>query len=195
MRLGTPRTRTSQDDFEQAVVEAKARILAGEAFQIVLSRGLEHDYTGDPLAYTPPCAPPTPRHTCSTLTMDRGRCSLQPETLVSLRKESSPRSLSQYQATGSGAREQRQYSEEMLRDEKSGAEHCMLVDLARNDLARSASWRVCMSQFMQAESFSHVQHIVSKVQGTLAKGKDAVTRWRPCSPPAPSPAPQAQARR
>jgi len=33
---------------------------------------------------------------------------------------------------------------------------------------------VHVPEFMQVESFSHVQHIVSKVQGTLAKGKCAV---------------------
>ena len=177
MRLGTSRTRTSQEDFEEAVVEAKTRILAGEAFQIVLSRGLEHDYSGDPLALYSALRATNPSPYMFYLDLGpRKVLGSSPETLVSLRKgELSTFPIAGTRPTGSGAREQRQYREEMLRDEKERAEHCMLVDLARNDLGKVCELEsVHVPQFMQAESFSHVQHIVSKVQGTLAKGKDAV---------------------
>ena len=54
----------------------------------------------------------------------------------------------------------------LLADEKENAEHVMLVDLARNDLSRNAT-NVEVKTYKEIQSFSHVMHIVSKVQGDL----------------------------
>src|SRR3989337_424776 len=49
----------------------------------------------------------------------------------------------------------------------------MLVDLARNDLGKVCGFgSVQVPQYMSVERYSHVQHIVSRVEGTLAPGKD-----------------------
>jgi len=51
----------------------------------------------------------------------------------------------------------------------------MLVDLARNDLGKVCEdGSVHVAEYMQVEEFSHVQHLVSKVQGTLTPGLDAM---------------------
>lgn len=56
--------------------------------------------------------------------------------------------------------------EELLADEKERAEHVMLVDLARNDMGRIAKFgTVKVTEFMEVRKFSHVMHIVSKVEG------------------------------
>ena len=56
--------------------------------------------------------------------------------------------------------------DEMLADEKERAEHAMLVDLARNDMGRISDFgTVKVTEFMGVQSYSHVMHIVSKVQG------------------------------
>jgi anthranilate synthase component 1 len=63
---------------------------------------------------------------------------------------------------------------ELLANEKERAEHVMLIDLARNDLGRCcAIGSVKVTDLMVIEKYSHVQHIVSEVSGTLAEGKDA----------------------
>ena len=50
----------------------------------------------------------------------------------------------------------------------------MLVDLARNDLGRVATaGSVHVHPFRSIERYSHVMHIVSGVNGTLAPGRDA----------------------
>lgn len=54
----------------------------------------------------------------------------------------------------------------LLADEKENAEHVMLVDLARNDLSRNAT-EVHVKSYKEIQSFSHVMHIVSQVEGTL----------------------------
>ncbi|WP_022670952.1 anthranilate synthase component I family protein [Hippea alviniae] len=57
---------------------------------------------------------------------------------------------------------------ELFNDEKERAEHLMLVDLARNDLARvSKPAAVTVTSFMQPEVYSHVIHLTSNVEADL----------------------------
>ena len=61
----------------------------------------------------------------------------------------------------------------LLGDPKENAEHVMLVDLARNDLSRNAH-RVKLDFFREAQYYSHVIHLVSRVSGTLNEGVDPI---------------------
>ena len=55
---------------------------------------------------------------------------------------------------------------DLLSDEKEKSEHVMLVDLARNDMGRIAEiGTVKVTEFMEVHNYSHVMHIVSKVEG------------------------------
>jgi anthranilate synthase component 1 len=60
----------------------------------------------------------------------------------------------------------------LLEDEKENAEHTMLVDLARNDLSRDCK-NVKVVKYKEVQHFSHVTHLVSKVQGEL-KGNQLI---------------------
>ncbi|GMR08549.1 MAG: aminodeoxychorismate synthase component I [Gammaproteobacteria bacterium] len=65
------------------------------------------------------------------------------------------------------------YSEELLGHPKERAEHIMLIDLERNDLGRVCEpGSIHVSELMILESYAHVHHIVSNVQGKL---RDDVT--------------------
>lgn len=67
---------------------------------------------------------------------------------------------------GKDVLEDRRLKEELLADEKERAEHVMLVDLARNDMGRISEFgTVKVTQFMEVQNYSHVMHIVSKVEG------------------------------
>jgi len=60
---------------------------------------------------------------------------------------------------------------ELLGDPKERAEHVMLIDLARNDIGRIAEiGSVRVTEQMVVEKYSHVQHIVSNVEGVLRPG-------------------------
>jgi anthranilate synthase component 1 len=62
-------------------------------------------------------------------------------------------------------------AQELLADPKERAEHVMLIDLARNDIGRIAQiGSVKVHEQMVIEKYSHVQHIVSHVEGTLKAG-------------------------
>jgi anthranilate synthase component 1 len=72
---------------------------------------------------------------------------------------------------------------ELKDDEKEKAEHLMLVDLARNDIGRIAKpGSVKVTEFMNVERYSHVMHLVSQVEGTLAPGLSGVDAVRATFP-------------
>ena len=65
---------------------------------------------------------------------------------------------------------------ELLADPKERAEHLMLLDLGRNDVGRVAKiGTVDPNEQFIIERYSHVMHIVSNVDGTLADGQDALS--------------------
>jgi anthranilate synthase component 1 len=61
----------------------------------------------------------------------------------------------------------------LLNDPKENAEHVMLVDLARNDLSRNAN-DVRVEFFKEAQFYSHVIHLVSRVSGRLDEHADPI---------------------
>ena len=72
---------------------------------------------------------------------------------------------------------------EMMADEKERAEHVMLVDLGRNDVGRVSDFgSVKVDKLMYVERYSHVMHIVSKIEGKLRSGLTAVDALRACFP-------------
>jgi anthranilate synthase component 1 len=75
---------------------------------------------------------------------------------------------------GADALQDAQLEAQLLADPKENAEHVMLVDLARNDLGRVANaGSVQVTPYRVIERYSHIMHMVSGVNGTLAPGRDA----------------------
>ncbi len=63
-------------------------------------------------------------------------------------------------------------------DPKEQAEHLMLVDLARNDIARiSVPGTRQVSRLLEVERYAHVMHLVSEVNGTLRPEVDALEAY------------------
>lgn len=68
---------------------------------------------------------------------------------------------------------------ELRTDAKEIAEHTMLVDLARNDLARVAEPGTRqVRELLQVDRYSRVMHLVSRVTATLAADLDALDAYR-----------------
>lgn len=66
-------------------------------------------------------------------------------------------------------------------DEKELAEHMMLVDLARNDIARiSKTATRHVAELLKVDRYSHVMHLVSRVTGQLKPELDAFHAYRAC---------------
>jgi anthranilate synthase component 1 len=84
---------------------------------------------------------------------------------------------------GKSEEEDRRLAEELKRNEKEKAEHVMLVDLGRNDLGRVCEYgTVRVPTYMALERYSHVMHLVSVVEGTLAEDHDRLDALVACFP-------------
>ncbi|MGJ8693779.1 MAG: anthranilate synthase component 1 [Thalassotalea sp.] len=70
---------------------------------------------------------------------------------------------------------------ELRQDKKELAEHIMLVDLARNDVARvSQPGSRYVADLLKVDRYSHVMHLVSRVCGTLSIDLDALHAYQAC---------------
>lgn len=70
---------------------------------------------------------------------------------------------------------------ELKLDEKELAEHMMLVDLARNDIARiSKTGTTHVPRLLSVDKYSQVMHLVSCVKGVLREDLDALHAYRAC---------------
>jgi anthranilate synthase component 1 len=107
-----------------------------------------------------------------------------PEMLVRCRgKRVETRPIAGTAARGATPEEDRALAERLLEDPKERAEHVMLVDLSRNDLGRvSRIGSVKVPRYASIEKYSHVQHIVSEVEGELAAGRTAADALEACFP-------------
>ena len=163
--------------FMDAVEEAKAHIVAGDAFQIVLSQRLETEFDADPfdLYRALRVVNPSPflffvRDPEVTIV------GASPEVMTRVRDGIVySRPIAGTRPRGKTEDEDRAFAEELLADPKERAEHVMLIDLARNDVGRVAEFAsVSVDDLMVVERYSHVMHIVSEVSGKLRPGNSAV---------------------
>ncbi|NVD06871.1 anthranilate synthase component 1 [Vibrio sp. JPW-9-11-11] len=70
---------------------------------------------------------------------------------------------------------------ELRSDKKENAEHMMLVDLARNDVARiSEPGTRHVADLLKVDRYSHVMHLVSRVVGQLRCDLDALHAYQAC---------------
>lgn len=176
-RLGEMVSSTSQPVYECGVNDIRARILDGEAFQVVLSGHQEHRFQGDPFQLYLRLRKVNPSPYMFYLDFGRRKVlGSSPETLVTVRgREVITYPIAGTRPLGSDLRERRSNRKEMLSDEKERAEHVMLVDLARNDLGKVCEYgSVEVADLMRVEEYSHVQHMVSRVRGILRPDQHAL---------------------
>lgn len=145
----------------------------GDVFQVVLSRRFERNFKGDEFNVYRAlrCINPSPY----LFYFDMGSFKIfgsSPET--HLRVENGNAYIDPiagtFRRTGDDMHD-RELAQALLEDTKENAEHIMLVDLARNDLARS-SGEVSIEFLKQIQYYSHVIHMVSRVSAKLPKGSD-----------------------
>jgi anthranilate synthase component 1 len=70
---------------------------------------------------------------------------------------------------------------DLQQDHKEKSEHIMLVDLARNDVARvSKPGTRHVKDLLKVDRYSHVMHLVSRVVGELRDDLDALHAYQAC---------------
>ncbi|MCG8400392.1 MAG: anthranilate synthase component I [Firmicutes bacterium] len=174
-----------EEDFKRRVERALEHIRAGDIIQVVLSRRYSVGFEGDDLAVYRRLRSVNPSPYLFYFNLGEIKViGSSPEMLV--RVEDGVVTTCPIAGTrprGNDPAEDAALAAEMLADEKERAEHLMLVDLGRNDLGRvCAPGTVRVPRFMDVEYFSHVMHIVSRVEGPLAPGTGALDALKACFP-------------
>ncbi|WP_346426240.1 chorismate-binding protein [Actinobaculum sp. 313] len=185
-----PQLRTPQPRFEAAVFAGKEAIRDGEVFQVVLSQRADIDCPADALDVYRVLRTINPSPYMYCLRLDDGAggdfavVGSSPETLMRLDNGH----LTSFPIAGSRPRgadweEDQHLAQELLADPKELSEHVMLVDLARNDLAKvCVPGTVEVQELMEIKRFSHIMHISSTVSGRLASGYNSVDCLRATFP-------------
>jgi anthranilate synthase component 1 len=172
--------------YRGVVTRLREHIAAGEIYQIVPSR-----------TFRVPC--PDPIGAYATLRAldpspyrffvsgpDHVLFGASPETSVRIfeqegRKMVEVKPIAGTRGRGATADEDDRLEAEMRLDHKEAAEHMMLVDLARNDVARvSVSGTRRVEKLMTVERYARVMHLVSSVTGVLCGGLDALHALQAC---------------
>ena len=172
--------------FASAVEVMKAHIAAGDIFQAVPSRLFRAPCT-DPLGAFERLVAADP--SAYQFAFDTGHGHLigaSPETALELRRVGDALTVAVSPIAGTRPRgsdpdEDDRNEADLRLDTKEVAEHLMLVDLARNDIARvCARGTRRVSKMLGVERFARVMHLVSTVEGELAEGRDAIDAIRSC---------------
>ena len=167
----------SSENFKSSVIKIKEEILAGEAFQVVLSQRFSMPSYSDAMDVYRMLRLNNPSPYMYLFRFSGGVeiVGSSPEALVKVNQ----RDVMIHPIAGTRRRskdlqEYEALAKELLADPKERAEHLMLVDLGRNDLGRvCAPGTVEVVDFMHIERYSHVMHIVSTVTGKLKESATA----------------------
>jgi anthranilate synthase component 1 len=181
------------DDFKAKVEACKEYILAGDIFQVQVSRRLKVPMTAHPfyLYRVLRTVNPSPYMYYLRLPGHAGErrrgtaiVGTSPETLVRVEDgEVEYRPIAGTRRRGRTPEDDARMEAELAGSEKERAEHLMLVDLGRNDVGRFAEiGSVAVPALMFVERYSAVMHLVSRVTARLAKGRTAFDALRACFP-------------
>ena len=180
-----PKVNITKQSFEEAVEKAKEYIVAGDIFQVVLSKRYDFRINGNLMAFYRSLREINPSpYMYYFKAGNRQIVGSSPEMLVRVDN----RVVETFPIAGTrpcveNQSENKRLAEELLADPKERAEHVMLVDLARNDVGKIAKFgSVHVPEFMKVHRYSHVQHIVSQVVGDLKDDKECYDALRAVFP-------------
>jgi anthranilate synthase component 1 len=166
----------SADVFCDRVERAKEYIVAGDVFQVVLSRRTVLERCGrDPFTAYRALRRINPSPYLYFLDFDDlAIVGASPEVLVRLEEgHVAVRPIAGTRKRGANPEADLALEIELKADPKERAEHVMLVDLGRNDIGRVAQiGSVKVDELEVVERYSHVMHLVSHVSGRLSEDKD-----------------------
>ncbi len=184
-----PGTDTDQTEYESMVNQARQHIVEGDIFQVVLSRTITEPCKDEPLNIYRRLRKLNPSpymfylNTPNTILMGSS-----PELNLRVTNQSGKRIVEIRPIAGTKPRGRIngiidqdidfRYETELKLDQKELAEHMMLVDLARNDIARVAqSGSRIVNELLVTEKYESVMHLVSNVKGQLRDDLDALSAY------------------
>jgi anthranilate synthase component 1 len=180
----------SDSEFCNDVLALKQHILAGDIFQVVPSRTFSLSCPSPLLAYAQlKIQNPSPY---MFFMQDEAFSIFGASPESALKYDSESNQVEIYPIAGTRPRGKREDGSinhdldsrielNLREDDKEKAEHIMLVDLARNDVAKvSRPGTRYVKDLLKVDRYSHVMHLVSRVVGQLRDDLDALHAYQAC---------------
>lgn len=160
----------TDEEYKDQVELAKKHCARGDVFQLVLSKKFSQGFKGDEFNVYRALRSINPSP--YLFYFDYGNFKIfgsspEAQLVVNNGQAEIHPIAGTFKRTGNDEEDQK-LAKKLAEDAKENAEHVMLVDLARNDLSRHGS-EVKVETYREAQFFSHVIHLVSKVTGKVHK--------------------------
>ena len=171
----------SSTNYPEMVRSAREAIIEGELIQVVLGQRLEVQTAANAVDIYEQLSTMNPSPYMYMLDLgDMQLIGASPELMLrSVNGTASVHPIAGTRPRGVTTAEDIQHETDLLSNEKESAEHVMLVDLARNDLGRVCEpGTMKVSSLKHVERYSHVMHLVSRVDGLLAADKDGIDAFQ-----------------
>lgn len=185
-RLSALRWRVDLADYRNLVLRCQHEILQGETYEVCLTNQLVAQGSIDPLAVYRQLRQSNPAPYAAYLRFGpMAVLCASPELFLRL---DAHRTVDSRPIKGTAARaatpeEDRQVARELMEDEKSRAEHLMIVDLLRNDLNRVCDVdTVHVPELFEIETYATVHQMVSTIRGQLPAQLDGIDLVRAAFP-------------
>jgi para-aminobenzoate synthetase len=168
------------------IARCQAALAAGESYEICLTDQISTEASPEPFALYRLLRRRNPAPFAAYLKLgELAVLSSSPERFLSVDRD---RQVQARPIKGTAARcadpvDDEAARRELLRDEKTFAEHLMIVDLLRNDLGRMCVLdSVRVPELMVVEPYATVHQLVSTITGELEPGRTPVQCVRACFP-------------
>jgi len=168
------------------IARSQAELAAGESYEVCLTDQISTSAEPDPFDLYRNLRRSNPAPFAAYLKLgDVAVVSSSPERFLSVGRD---RTVQARPIKGTSSRsadpaEDAALKAELTSDEKTYAEHLMIVDLLRNDLGRVCEvGSVDVPELMVVEDYATVHQLISTVEGTLARGRTAAECARACFP-------------
>jgi para-aminobenzoate synthetase len=168
------------------IVRSQAELAAGESYEVCLTDQISTSASPDPFDLYRQLRRSNPAPFAAFLRFgERAIVSSSPERFLSIDRE---RTVQARPIKGTISRaedpaEDAARQTELAEDEKTRAEHLMIVDLLRNDLGRVCEVdSVRVPDLMVVEPYATVHQVVSTITGKLEAGRTAAECVRNCFP-------------
>lgn len=175
----------TKKDYESKVRRIREYIRAGDCIQVVLSQRFHLTHRGEDFQIYRALRSINPSPYMFYFRSGSHRLiGSSPEMLVKKTKQMAEvRPIAGTRPRGATEQQDFQFEKNLKASRKEMAEHLMLVDLGRNDLGRVSEFKsVKVDRFAFVERYSHVMHLVSRVQSHLKPGKTAIDLLRATFP-------------
>jgi anthranilate synthase component 1 len=174
-----------RQQFLDAVAGALDHIVAGDVFQVQISRRFSVELSAHPFTLYTALRQSSPTPYLFYVSGPHATLvGASPEMLVRVRGDHVDyRPIAGTRRRGYSEADDAAMETELRSSEKEQAEHLMLVDLGRNDVGRvAATGSVEVHELGVVERYSNVMHLVSGIRARLAPGRSALDALRATFP-------------